>query len=138
MVPARSKPAVRAFISYSSRDAALAESLKGTVEGDGISCFYAPTDIQEREVWRNRLELEIQLASVILLLYTDAAGNSDEVYKEIELAHQLGKDIWLLKDSGIGIAARFHKFEIGARYHAFLFDTGTELAAFERLKQHLD
>jgi hypothetical protein len=139
MTPAtRSKPSVRAFISYSSRDSALAASLRSAEEGDGISCFYAPTDIKEREIWRSRLESEIGAADVVLLLYTDAAGSSDEVYQEIELAHRLGKDVWLLKDSKIAIAPRFHAFELGARYQAFLFDAGTELAAFERVKHELD
>jgi hypothetical protein len=139
MTPAvQVKPSVRAFISYSSRDSALAESLRSAVEGDGILCFYAPADIKEREIWRTRLESEIGRADVILLLYTDAAANSDEVYKEIEMAHRLGKDIWMLKDGKAGIAARFQAFELGARYQAFQCDAGTELAAFERLKQSLD
>lgn len=138
MTTPRSKPSVQAFISYSSRDAALAELLRSTVEGDGITCFYAPSDIKEREVWRIRLEAEIQRAHVVLLLYTEAAGASDEVYREIELAHQLGKDIWLLKDGNVGIAAPFRIFEIGSRYQAFLCNAGTEVAAFESLKRHLD
>src|ERR1700722_6746675 len=114
---ARSKPPVRTFISYSSQDSALAEALKSKVEGDGISCFYAPIDIrntEKREIWRDHLETEIQQANLILLLYTDAAGASDEVYKEVEFAHSLGKDIWLLKEPKVNIAARFSVFEIGA------------------------
>jgi hypothetical protein len=120
----RSRPFIRAFISYSSPNSAEAEALRKVVEEGGIPCFYAPTDIRELEIWRNRLESEIQRADVILLLYTETAGNSDEVYRETELAHQLGKDIWLLKDAKIGIAAPFHKFEIGARYQAFVFEQG--------------
>ena len=61
MMPAtRSKPSVRVFVSYSSRDAALAMALRESISGDGISCFYAPTDIEPLEVWRKRLETEIQ------------------------------------------------------------------------------
>jgi hypothetical protein len=138
MSPGSSKPPVLAFLSYSSRNASFAESLRQTVQGDGIKCFYAPTDIEPREVWRNRIESEIQQANVILLLYTDAAGDSEEVYFEVDLAHRLGKDIWLLKDRKAIIAERFHKFEIGARHHGFLFDAGAEFAVFETLKERLD
>ena len=134
----RSKPSVRAFISYSSRDSGLAESLKSSVEGDGISCFYAPTDIRAREIWRERLEQEIGRANLVLLLYTEAAGDSDEVYREIELAHNLGKDIWLLKDRKANIADRFRKFELGARYHAFLFGADTDQPGFDGLRQNID
>jgi hypothetical protein len=90
MSPARSKPPVRAFVSYSSHDATLAELLRSTVAKDGISSFYAPVDIKDREIWRPRLESEARAADVILLLYADSAGESVEFYKEIELAPSLG------------------------------------------------
>ena len=115
MTPAtRSKPPVRVFISYSSRDAALAASLRASISGDGISCFYAPADIEPLEVWRKRLETEVPQADVVLLLYSNSAAESDEVYKEIEQARNLNKDIWLLKDIQTSIVERFRKIDIGA------------------------
>ena len=136
--PSSSAPSVRVFISYSSRNSAVAEALKESLQGNGISCFYAPSDIQAREIWRDRLESEIQLADLILLLYTPEASASEEVYAEIELAHNSGKDIWLLKHRQAEIAERFKKFELGARYHAFLFESGTESAFFQSLRKNID
>jgi hypothetical protein len=134
----RSKPSVHAFISYSSRDSVLAESLKSSIEGDGISCFYAPRDILPRKVWPEELEQEIDRADLILLLYTDNAAASDEVYKEIERAHRLSKDIWLLKDPKVDLADRFRPFELGRRYQAFPLGSQTNPAVFDSLRQSID
>ena len=138
MKPAQTKPAVGAFISYSSKDSTLAEALKKTVEGDGISCFYAPLSLQAMQVWEEHLKLEIETADLILLLYTESAANSDQVYKEVAYAHSLGKDIWLLKDRRVGISDRFGKIEIGARYHAFLLEPDVEAATFREVRTQID
>ena len=134
----RNKPSVRAFISYSSRDGALAETLKACIEGDGLSCFYAPLDIRPREVWRDRLEDEIKTADLILLLYTDAAGSSDEVYKEITLGSSAGKPIWLTRQAQTRICERLQPFNLESRYNSFIFSLGNETDTFTRLREAID
>lgn len=135
---ATAKPTVKVFVSYSSKDTVIAEWLRDAISVDGISCYYAPTSNEPLEDWKERIEKEIRDAHVILLLYTDAAGNSDRVYDEIDLARKLNKDVWLLKDDKTTTTDRFRPLKVASRYHAFLFTKGQEADLFDKVLHQLD
>jgi len=74
------------FISYSSKDAELANSILNALEGEGVSCFIAPRDIRTGRVYAEEIVLALDSADVVVLVLTENSNNSQHVLREIERA----------------------------------------------------
>lgn len=74
------------FISYASPDRELADRLCGTLESRGIACWIAPRDIQPGAEWAEQIIDGINLADVMLLIFSSHSNASPQVRREIERA----------------------------------------------------
>jgi hypothetical protein len=76
------------FLSFSSRDAALAIALREGLQSRDIDVWKAPESIPPGVDWASAIHAGIEQQQVFLLLWSDSAMASAEVSKEISLASQ--------------------------------------------------
>lgn len=75
------------FISYSTKNADLAQLFCNQLEGAGVPCWIAPRDIPSGGKWAGAITDGLANSKVFALLVSDASANSGEVEKEIDLAN---------------------------------------------------
>src|ERR1700689_5122091 len=74
------------FISYSSKDQKIAETIYQALEDRGHDCWIACRDVQPGENFQEAIVRALRSAKVMLLVFTSNANNSDEIKKELVLA----------------------------------------------------
>jgi hypothetical protein len=78
------------FISYSSRDKAVADSMCATLEGRKIRCWIAPRDIPVGQPWPAALVEAIGKSRVFVLILSNGSNNSPQVLREVAEAMDKG------------------------------------------------
>jgi hypothetical protein len=76
------------FISHSSKDRKTAFRICGALERRGLACWISSRDIRAGENYQEAIFAAIESASVMILVFTEKANNSDDVKREIALASQ--------------------------------------------------
>ena len=74
------------FISYSSKDEKIAETIYQALETRGLDCWIASRDVRPGENFQEAIVKALRSANVMLLVFTSNANNSDEIKKELVLA----------------------------------------------------
>jgi hypothetical protein len=74
------------FISYSSRDQKVAETICDALQSRGHTCWISCRDIGPGENFQESIVKAIRAAKLMLLVFTSNANNSNEIKKEIVLA----------------------------------------------------
>ena len=74
------------FISYSTKDKIIADSLVAALENNNIRCWYAPRDIQPGEDWGSAITRAIENSRVFLVIFSDNSNRSNRVLDEVNLA----------------------------------------------------
>jgi hypothetical protein len=74
------------FISYSSRDQKVAETICDALQSRGIACWISCRDIGPGQNFQESIVKAIRSAKLMLLVFTSNANNSNEIKKEIVLA----------------------------------------------------
>src|SRR6267143_431698 len=74
------------FISYASRDAAVAGALVEALERHGVGCWIAPRDVKAGAQYADAIIRAISSAKVIVLVLSESAIASSHVSREIERA----------------------------------------------------
>ncbi len=107
----------RVFISYSTRDSALAGQLRDHLARVGIRGFLAHHAIVESQEWRRRLRKEIASSDAVLLLITKSFSKSDWTDQETGIAIGLRKRIVGLEISGkaYGFVVDYQNFSASER-----------------------
>jgi hypothetical protein len=76
------------FISYSSRDEALAQRLHADLRNKGVRCWFAPEDMKIGDEFRTRIDKSIQVYDRLLLILSESSVKSRWVQKEVETAFE--------------------------------------------------
>jgi uncharacterized protein YjbI with pentapeptide repeats len=76
------------FISYSSRDEALAQRLRVDLRDSGVRCWFAPEDLKIGDEFRSRIDESIQVYDRLLLILSEYSVKSRWVQKEVETAFE--------------------------------------------------
>ena len=74
------------FISYSSKDQQIAETIYQALEVRGLDCWIAIRDVRPGENFQEAIVEALRSAKVMLLVFTSNANNSNEIKKELVLA----------------------------------------------------
>lgn len=74
------------FISYSSKDKVVANTICAKLEQDQMKCWIAPRDISPGEEWASGIVRGIDNAKCIVVVFSQSANNSKHVLREIERA----------------------------------------------------
>ncbi|MBQ2676847.1 MAG: toll/interleukin-1 receptor domain-containing protein [Clostridia bacterium] len=81
------------FISYSTVDAANAETVRNVLEKNGLSCWMAPRDIPGGSNYTREIPIAIRNCKVFVLILSKNAQSSQWVLKELDSAVNCGKVI---------------------------------------------
>jgi TolB-like protein len=76
----------RVFISHSSEDKTIADTICQRLESDGIKCWIAPRDIEPGSDWTKAIMQGIESSRVLILVFSRHANDSDHVYREVAKA----------------------------------------------------
>lgn len=79
------------FISYSFRDKHVADAVCNGLESNRIKCWIAPRDIMPGKEWGEEIVEAISRSKVMVLIFSSAANNSQQVLREVERA--VGKNV---------------------------------------------
>ena len=74
------------FVSYATADRKQALSICKAVESGGIPCWISARDVAPGENYQEAIVRSIRNARAIVLVFSRAANNSDEIKKELSLA----------------------------------------------------
>jgi TIR domain len=74
------------FISHSSKDRKVAQTICIALENRGLACWMAGRNVGPGENFQEAIVRAIRAAKVMVLVFTDNANNSGEIKKELALA----------------------------------------------------
>jgi len=74
------------FVSYSSKDKGIADTIVAAMENNHIRCWYAPRDIKPSEDWGKAITTAIEDCRVFLVIFSKNANRSQRVLDEVNLA----------------------------------------------------
>ena len=74
------------FISYSSKDEAIAWHACERLEQAGYSCWFAPRDIPPGEFFAGQIIQALRESRFVLLFFSEASNASAQVVREINFA----------------------------------------------------
>ena len=74
------------FISYSSKEKAIADAVVAAHEQAGIRCWYAPRDIGPGADWAEAITKAIHDCSLMVLIFSKEANRSQRVIDEVNYA----------------------------------------------------
>jgi hypothetical protein len=81
------------FISYSSKDKAVADAAVAVLEARGLRCWIAPRDIVPGKEWSGAIIDGINQCRVLVLVFSAHANSSPQVVREVERAVHRGMAI---------------------------------------------
>lgn len=81
------------FISYSSKDKDVVQSICRHLEECDVRCFVAFRDIPKGKVWAEEIISALDNSSMMLVVFSDNFNRSRQVDREIEIASEDGKPI---------------------------------------------
>ena len=98
------------FISYSSKDSAVANQLKLLLNQNNIKTWMAPDDILAGFKYAEIITYAIKDCSCLVLLLTADAQNSNWVSREVERAVNYGKNILTIQLGNVELNAEFQLY----------------------------
>src|ERR1700689_4082137 len=87
----------RVFISYSSHDAAVAQSVCSELEVAGFSCWIAPRDVVPGKLYADGIVRAINDSAIVVVVLSQHAVASAHVGKELERASSKRRPIIALR-----------------------------------------
>jgi len=74
------------FISYSFHDKQVADAICSALENAGIRCWIAPRDVMPGKEWGEAIVDAIGASKIMVLVFSSASNNSQQVLREVERA----------------------------------------------------
>jgi hypothetical protein len=74
------------FVSYSTKDKAVADAVVFALEKKGIRCWYAPRDIKAGDSWGETIIEAISRCKLMLLIFSGNSNQSKRVLEEVYYA----------------------------------------------------
>ena len=81
------------FLSYSSRDTAVAEDVRTALMDAGVKCWMAAHDVHPGHSYPTEIMNALENASMMVLIYTAGSNASEHVANEVEKMFSDGKPI---------------------------------------------
>jgi tetratricopeptide (TPR) repeat protein len=116
------------FISYATKDRRRALSICEDIEKRGISCWISCRDVQPGENYQEAIVRALRESRVVVLAFSGAANDSDEIKKELSLASRYRIPV---------IALRLEEVEPSDAF-AYELSTRQWIDAFENKSRSID
>jgi len=105
------------FISYSRHDLEVVDCLVGKLENAGMKVWIDRDDIKAGKTWRAQIVQAIDTCDAFVLMLSSHSAVSDNVRKEIDLAQDSGRTVFILRlDSVIKLPAEMRYQLVGLQY----------------------
>jgi hypothetical protein len=118
------------FISYSSKDRGIAETICGALENRGLKCWMSSRDIGPGENFQEAIIRAIRTSSTMVIVFSGNSNNSDEVKKEVALAGQHKLVVVPVRVEDV-VPAEAFQYELATRQWIDMFENWEH--AIERL-----
>ena len=113
------------FISFSSKDRAIAETILLDLERFGIRCWISSRDIKPGEDYQDSIISALEIAKLVLLVFSSSANESSEVKKELANASVQGLPIIPLRIEDV-LPKGGMRYQLISRQHLDLFPNWDE------------
>jgi adenylate cyclase len=100
----------RVFISYASRDGAVAEKVRGALEGAGLPCWIAPRDVRPGESYAAAIVDAISACRMMVLVLSKSAIESSHVLREVERASSKNRPVLAVRLDTTQLPSEFEYF----------------------------
>ncbi len=114
-------PAPPVFVSYATADRKQALLVCKALERDGIECWIASRDVAPGENYQESIVRALRGARAMVLVFSDAANNSDEIKKELSLASRYHVPVVALRIADVEPSDAF-AYELSTRQWIDAFD----------------
>ena len=74
------------FVSYSTNDKTITDTIVASMEQNQIRCWYAPRDIKPSEDWGKAISNAIEKSKIFLIIFSGNSNKSQRVLDELNLA----------------------------------------------------
>ncbi|MEP7312933.1 MAG: TIR domain-containing protein, partial [Pseudomonadota bacterium] len=98
------------FISYASKDAAVANAIVGALERDGLACWIAPRNVVPGALYAEEIVRAINDSSLVVLVLSAQSVASPHVGKELERACSKRRRIITLRTDAAVLPHAFEYF----------------------------
>ena len=93
------------FVSYSRRDLEMVDQIVEAMEQGGLSIWIDREEIKAGKLWRTQIVEAIDTCDAFVLMLSPNSATSDNVRKEIDLAQDSGRGIFILRLSEVKLPA---------------------------------
>lgn len=91
--PGRNSYSFDVFISYASKDNAIADQICNYLEDNGVRCWIAPRNVRPGYLYGAEIVSAIKLCKALILVYSGTSNTSKHVINEIDIAFGKNKII---------------------------------------------
>ena len=109
------------FISYATADRNEALKVCKAIERRGTSCWISARDVAPGENYQEAIVQSIRTARALVLIFSSAANNSDEIKKELSLASRFRVPVIALRIEDVEASGAF-AYELSTRQWIDAFD----------------
>jgi tetratricopeptide (TPR) repeat protein len=109
------------FISYATADRKRALSVCKAIEARGAQCWISSRDVEPGENYQEAIVRSIRNARAVVLVFSEAANNSDEIKKELSLASRYRVPVMALRTEDVEPSDAF-AYELSTRQWIDAFD----------------
>jgi hypothetical protein len=104
------------FISYSRRDLEIVNRLVAVMERAGINIWIDREEIKAGKLWRTQIVQAIDTCDAFVLMLSSSAAASENVRKEIDLAQDSGRAIFIMNLDQVKIPADMRYQLVGLQF----------------------
>lgn len=102
------------FVSYATADRKQALSVCTAMERRGVACWISTRDVAPGENYQEAIVRSLRAARAMVLVFSDAANNSDEIKKELSLASRYHIPVMALRIEDVEPSDAF-EYELSTR-----------------------
>lgn len=127
------------FVSYSRHDSEIVDHIVGKIEDAGISVWIDREDIKAGKTWRVQIVQAIDTCDAFVLMLSANSAASDNVRKEIDLAQDSGRSIFIMRLDSAELPAEV-RYQLVGLQHIDLQNLGVDRGIhqlIDTLKEHL-
>ena len=110
------------FVSYATADRKEALSVCKAIERRGVKCWISTRDVEPGENYQESIVRALRESRAMVLVFSDAANNSDEIKKELSLASRYRVPVMALRIEDVEPSDAF-AYELSTRQWIDAFES---------------
>src|SRR5215510_4861227 len=128
------------FVSYSRHDLEMVDCMVSKLENVGMKVWIDRDDIKAGKTWRAQIVQAIDTCDAFVLMLSSNSAVSDNVRKEIDLAQDSGRTVFILRLNTVAKLPDEMRYQLVGLQYVDMQELGEDSAAkqlIDTLKEHL-